>query len=128
MADRNIRYAEEIKKEIAGLIQRDLKDPRIPQFTSIVHVDVDRDLTLCRIYVSTLDENLLAKAVEGLKSATGYIKRELGRRLRMRAMPELVFFPDKSIEQGIRITKLIDDTVSGARGNGPERNSGGNKA
>jgi ribosome-binding factor A len=114
MPERKVRYAQEIKKEIAALIQRDIKDPRIPEFTSIVHVDVAKDLSICKVYISTLGTGEdRKKAVEGLKSASGYIKRELGHRVKLRAMPELVFLADDSIEHGIRISKLIDDTLHG---------------
>lgn len=114
MSQRNIRYAEEIKREIALLLHRNIKDPRIPEFTSIVHVDVTKDLSICRIYISTLgSDEQNKKATEGLKSASGYIKRELGKRIKMRVMPELIFLADDSIRRGIEMSQLIDRTLHG---------------
>ena len=114
MPERKIRYAEEIKKEIAILIHRNLKDPRIPAFTSITKVDVTKDLSVCKIYISTLgSKHEREEAIKGLTSATGYIKRELSKKIRFRVMPNLVFIPDDSIEYAIRMTKLINDTVHG---------------
>ena len=114
MSLRNIRYAEEIKKEIAILLHRSIKDPRIPEFTSIVHVDVTKDLSICRVYISTLgSDEQNKKAVEGLKSASGYIKRDLGKRIKMRIMPELIFLADDSIRRAIEMSQLIDKTLHG---------------
>jgi ribosome-binding factor A len=114
MPDRKIRFAEEIKRALADMILRDLKDPRIHAFTSITHVDVAKDLSLCRIYISTLGSSEdTVSSIKGLESAVGYIKRELGKRVKLRAMPEIEFISDGSIKEGIRMSKLIDDTIRG---------------
>jgi ribosome-binding factor A len=119
MPDRKVRYAEEIKRALAEMILRDLKDPRIHAFTSITNVEVTKDLSMCKIYISTFGtKEDTASSVEGLRSASGYIKRELGTRVKLRAMPELVFIPDDSIKQSIRMSKLIDDTLHGGEKHG----------
>jgi ribosome-binding factor A len=119
MPDRKIRYAEEIKRALADMIQRDLKDPRIHAFTSITNVEVTKDLSMCKIYISTFGTGEdTESSVKGLSCASGYIRKELCKRVKLRAMPELVFVQDDSIKQGIRISKLIEDTLHGGEKRG----------
>lgn len=111
--DRTDRISEEMKKEISRIIQSELKDPRLPQMTSVISADVTRDLRYAKVYVSVLGSEQEEKdAIEGLKSASGFIRREIGRRLKLRYTPELLFELDHSIERGVYITKLINDTMS----------------
>ncbi|HOM01216.1 MAG TPA: 30S ribosome-binding factor RbfA [Acetivibrio sp.] len=105
------RISEEIKREMSGIIQNELKDPRLPKLISITHVNVTKDLRYAKAYVSVLgSEEEKANALEGLKSAAGFIRREIGRRVQIRYTPEIHFELDNSIEQGAYITKLINET------------------
>ncbi|MFS8541277.1 MAG: 30S ribosome-binding factor RbfA [Tissierellales bacterium] len=103
------RISEEMRKVISELLSREIKDPRISPLTSVTKVEVTNDLSYAFIYVSVLgnDEDK-ANTIKGLQSAKGYIKREIGNRIDLRILPELVFRLDESIEQGIYISQLID--------------------
>ncbi|NLV36571.1 MAG: 30S ribosome-binding factor RbfA [Clostridiaceae bacterium] len=110
--DRTDRIAEEMKREISSIIRNELKDPRLPEMISITGVNVTRDLRIAKIFASVLGTDEEKKnAIAGLKSAAGFIRREIGQRLKLRYTPELLFELDDSIERGVYITKLIDDTV-----------------
>ncbi len=110
MADRIVRISEEVKKEISSIIQNDLKDPRLPNMVSIISCNVTKDLRYAKVYVSVLGDNEQKKnAISALKSAAGFIRRELGHRLQLRYTPEIHFELDTSIEHGIYINKLLDD-------------------
>ncbi len=112
--DRTGRISEEMKKEISTIIQNELKDPRLPKMISVTSADVTRDLRYAKIYISVLGTDEDKKhALEGLKSAAGFIRREIGHRLQLRYTPELLFELDNSIERGAYITKLINDTMQG---------------
>lgn len=101
------RINEEISREI-GEILRTVKDPRVSgAFISIVNVDTTADLKYCKVRFSVYSGDV--KEVEkGIKSAAGYIRRELAARLNLRMTPELTFIPDNSIEHGAHISALID--------------------
>lgn len=110
MIDRINRISEEMKKEISNIIQNDLKDPRLPKMVSIVSVKVTRDLRYAKVHVSVLGSSEEKKnAISALKSAAGFIRREIGHSMQLRYTPELQFQLDDSIEYGVYITKLIDD-------------------
>lgn len=112
MIDRTTRIAEEMKREISGIIMNELKDPRLPQLVSVLAVNVTKDLRYAKVYVSVLGgEDQKKGAVEALRSAAGFIRREVGHRIQLRYTPELQFELDNSIEQGVYMTKLINDTV-----------------
>ncbi len=104
------RITEDIKRELTAIF-RELKDPRVTStLVSIVRVEVTNDLSYCKIYVSTIDGiEKTNKAVLGLKSANGYIKHELGSRLKLRHIPELIFVATDFIEYGLDLSKKIDD-------------------
>ena len=109
---RSDRVGDEIQKIIADLIQHEIKDPRLPDLTSVTEVRVTRDLSHANIYVSVMgDETARKNCLAALHSAAGFIRREIGRRVRLRVMPELHFILDDSIERGIRMTRLIDETM-----------------
>lgn len=98
---------EEVRRELAAVI-RDLKDARIPMMTSVVAVKVTSDLRYAKAYISVMgDEQTQKKALEGLKSAAGFVRREMGRRVDLRYTPEFVFELDHSIEHGARIDELL---------------------
>ena len=104
---------EEVRRELSNIV-RELKDTRIPMMTSIVAVKVTNDLSYAKVYVSVMgDETVQKKAIEGLKSAAGFVRREIGRRLQLRHTPEFLFELDHSIEQGAYINKLIHDVNKG---------------
>ena len=102
------RINEEIQRELSALI-RTLKDPRVSAtgMVSITRVDTTGDLRYSRIYVSALDKSQEKEILKGLKSAAGYIRRELGNSLKLRYTPELVFEMDHSIEYGSHINNII---------------------
>lgn len=102
------RTAEDVKRELSAIIQT-LKDPRVTGMLSIVKIDLARDLSACKVYVSSLDGLAAAQeAVKGLTSAAGFIRHELGARLPLRHTPTLKFIPDNSIEKSADITRIIE--------------------
>ena len=102
------RINEEIQKELANVI-RNLKDPRVQDtMISITHVETTPDLRYAKVYVSFLQEDRAADALKGLKSAGGYLRRELGRALQLRYTPELNWALDDSITYGAKMLKLIN--------------------
>ena len=103
------RVAGDIQRNLAEIF-RELKDPRISQLLSVVKVDVSGDLSYEKIYVSAIEgEAKTAESVKGLKSAAGFIKRELSARCKLRKMPELTFIADNSIAHGAEIARIIED-------------------
>ena len=112
MNDRAARIGEEIKKEISDILKNDIKDPRLPMMLSITGVDVSRDMSHAKIFYSVMcDDAQKKEANKALLSASGYIRRELGHRIKLRRTPELHFTPDDSIERTVTMNKLIDDTI-----------------
>ncbi len=102
------RISEEIKKEISRIVREDAKDPRISPMASILRVDVSRDLRHAKVYVSVLGgEQEKLSTIEGLTRAAGFIRKELGRVLTIRYIPELNFVLDTSIEYSVDISKKI---------------------
>ncbi|MED9970598.1 MAG: 30S ribosome-binding factor RbfA [Ruminococcus sp.] len=103
------RTTEDIKRELTAVF-RELKDPRVTKsFLSVVRVEVTNDLSYCTVKVSAMEGLDAAKqAVRGLKSASGYIRRELGRRLRLRHVPELIFEATDSIEYSANISRILN--------------------
>ena len=99
------RINEEIQRELAALF-RTVKDPRVHGLVSITHVETTPDLRYAKVYVSVLDKSDVKEVIKGLKSAGGYLRRELGRALSLRYTPELVFQADDSIDKGTHILKL----------------------
>ena len=96
------RINEEIQRELAALF-RTVKDPRVHGLVSITHVETTPDLRYAKVYVN------VKEVIKGLKSAGGYLRRELGRALSLRYTPELVFQADDSIDKGTHILKLLND-------------------
>ena len=94
----------EVQRELSEIIRSGIKDPRIHPMTSVVAVEVTPDLKYCKAYISVLGDEEAAKAtVEGLRSASSYVRRELARRVNLRNTPELKFILDQSIEYGVNI-------------------------
>ena len=109
------RINEEIQRELASLIPN-LKDPRVQNtMISITHVQTTPDLRYAKVYVSFLEADRADDAIKGLKSAGGYLRRELGRALQLRYTPELVWSLDDSITYGAKMLKLINSLDVGER-------------
>ena len=107
---KNTRINGEVQKELSVIIQNEIKDPRIAPMTSVVAVEVAPDLKTCKAYISVLgNEEAAQNTLAGLKSAEGYIRRQLARTVNLRNTPEIRFILDQSIEYGVTMTKLIDD-------------------
>ncbi len=105
------RLSEDIKRELSMML-RELKDPRISPLLSIVRVEVSGDLSHCKVNVSAIEGfDKTKESVEGLKSAAGFIRRELTNRLHLRKCPEMRFIADDSIEHSAQINKLIRDVT-----------------
>ena len=103
------RINEEIQREMSALL-RTVKDPRLQGgLLTVTHVDTTSDLRWCKIYVSALDKSREKEMLKGLKSAAGYLRRELGMALRLRYTPQLEFVADDSIQQGAHILQMLRD-------------------
>lgn len=110
---KNTRINGEVQKVLSEIIRSEIKDPRINPMTSVVEVSVAPDLKTCKAYISVLgDEASQKSTLEGLKSAVGYIRRQLARELNLRNTPEITFVLDQSIAYGVNMSKLIDDVVT----------------
>lgn len=106
---KNQRITSDIMRELSALIAK-LKDPRVSKFTSIVKVDVSGDLSYVKVYISTLEGgDTTAQTVKGLKSASGFLKRELSHTLKLRKTPELKFIKDDSLEISANISEIISN-------------------
>lgn len=103
------RVSEQIKKEISDIVQNELKDPRIKKgIISVTRVRISSDLRHAKVFVSIYgDETLKEEIIEGLKNASGFIRKHVGSRIRLRYIPEIIFELDESIEYGVNISELI---------------------
>lgn len=107
------RVAESIKKEMSQILQQELKDPRIG-FVTVTGVDLTNDLSQATVYLSVLgDDEQKASTLAALGRGSGFIRSELGRRIQLRHVPELIFKFDSSIEYGSRIEQLLDELNQG---------------
>ena len=115
------RINDEIQRELAAQL-RNLKDPRVSGMVSITRVDTTNDLRYARVYVSVLNKDQEKDVLKGLKSASGFLRRELGHALQLRYTPELQFIGDDSIQHGAHILELLrkEEEKDAARGPGPE--------
>lgn len=112
---KNTRINGEVLRELSNIIRGEIKDPRIDAMTSVVSVEVAPDLKTCKAYISVLGgEESQKNTVAGLRSAEGYIRRELARNLNLRNTPEITFILDQSIEYGVRMSKMIDEVNKGS--------------
>ncbi len=107
---RMIRINDEIKRELSEIIRTELKDPRIGVMTSVLKVETTNDLKYCKVYVSVLgDDDKKAEVIEGLKNASGFIRKQVATRINLRNTPMFKFEIDNSLEYSIKISKLIDE-------------------
>ncbi len=109
---KNTRINGEVMKELSVIIRNEIKDPRIHPMTSVTAVEVAPDLKTCKAYISVLgDEEAQKATLAGLRSAEGYIRRQLAKTVNLRNTPEIRFILDQSIAYGISMSKLIDDVT-----------------
>lgn len=109
------RVADQIQRELSGLLRAELKDPRVGMIT-LTGVEVSPDLAHAKVFFTMLgDADALALTEAGLKRAAGFLRSELGHRLKLRVTPELRFVYDASVERGVRLSKLIDDALAGKK-------------
>ena len=122
---KNTRINSEVLKELSRIISREIKDPRIAPMTSVVSVEVAPDLKTCKAYISVLgDKEAQESTLEGLRSAHGYIRRELARSINLRNTPDVRFILDQSIEYGVNMSRLIDDVIEHDHSKGTESEDG----
>lgn len=109
MANFNLkRLSEDIKRELSSAVSG-VKDPRVSKnFVTVTHVELTSDLSYCKVHIACLGgEGRTAKAVEGMTAASGYFKKAIAARIRMRKMPELIFLPDNSLEYSAHIEEIL---------------------
>jgi ribosome-binding factor A len=103
-----LRLNEQIRDTLADLLHREMRDPRLGGVISITGVDTAPDLTVSKVYISVLgSDEEAADALRALRHAAGYLRRELGPRLRTRRLPALEFHLDTSIARGARVLSLL---------------------
>ncbi len=110
MQHRAGRLSGEIQKEIADIIAREVKDPRL-SFVTVVNVVADTDLSSAKIYVSLIDPQTKEDVIAALNSAKGFIRSNLAKRLKVRTTPELHFYIDDTISYAIQMSKIIDRQI-----------------
>ncbi len=104
------RISEEVRRVVSEIIANDLKDPRVNYMTTVTKAEVTRDLRYAKIYVSVLgDDREKRETIKGLENAKGFIRSEISSKIELRYAPEPMFYLDESIEQGIYMSKLIDE-------------------
>lgn len=119
---KNTRINGEVQKVLAEIIRGDIKDPRISPWTSVVAVEVAPDLKSCKAWISVLGgEEACQKTLEGLRSAEGYIRRQLARTINLRNTPEVTFVMDQSIAYGVNMSHKIDEVIANDKAAAQER-------
>ncbi len=119
---RTLRIAEQIQRELAELIRLELKDPRVGMVT-LTDVEVTADYAHAKVFFTMLGiDDQIAAATAGLNHAAGFLRHELGQRIKLRGIPQLHFIYDESVERGVRLSRLIDEAVGTA---GRDKNQGG---
>lgn len=111
--NRSRRVAQELQKEIAILLQREVKDPRLGMVT-VSDVNVSRDLAYAKVYVTFLNENIpeeIKKKIAILNGMTGFIRSSIGRVMRLRIVPEITFVYDDSLVEGMRMSNLVSQVI-----------------
>ncbi len=115
MRKSSIKYEqvnEEVMRALADIIRNEVKDPRVPEVTSVLAVEVTPDLSNCNAYISVFgDEEVANEAIKALNSASGYIRSQLARTLNLRHTPELRFCLDRSIAYGVDMMSRIDEVI-----------------
>ncbi|MBP3873704.1 MAG: 30S ribosome-binding factor RbfA [Lachnospiraceae bacterium] len=112
---KNRRINDEVQRALAGIV-REVKDPRISPLTSVTGTEVAPDLKTCKVYISVYgDSEAGAKTMEGLRSAAGFIRGELARKVNLRNTPQLTFILDDSIAYGVAMSHRIDEVTAADR-------------
>ncbi len=109
---RSLRIADQIQREMADLLQHEIKDPRVKQIT-VTAVEVTRDYSHAKVFYTTLgssEDKLLVE--KGLQHANGFLRSSLSHRIKLRIVPQLHFVYDESVERGVYLSKLIDEAVA----------------
>jgi ribosome-binding factor A len=106
---RNSRLSGEMQKVISEIIRNEVKDPRLSDLVSITDVHVTEDLKFAKVFVSVYGD--IEQSLEALRSARGFIRKEVGKRIKLRITPELLFEKDESIEKGIYMSSLINKVI-----------------
>lgn len=110
---KNTRINGEVQRVLAEIIRGEIKDPRINPWTSVVAVEVAPDLKSCKAWISVLgDDEAKENTLQGLKSAEGFIKRQLAKTINLRNTPEITFVMDQSIEYGVNMSHKIDEVIA----------------
>lgn len=110
---RSDRVAQELQKEIAVILQREVKDPRIGMVT-VSDVEISRDLAYAKVFVTFLfdqDESIIESGMKGLEKASPYIRSLLAKAMRLRIVPELRFIYDQSLVEGMRMSNLVSEVI-----------------
>ncbi len=120
-SNRTRRVGEQMQRELAIIIQQELSDPRV-EWVTVSAVKVSKDLQNAKVYITVLgDDQALEAALKVLNKISGFLRHELGRRMRLRIMPQLTFIYDESIARGNRLSRLIDQAVTRVPGDTRER-------
>lgn len=110
---KNTRINGEVQRVLAEIIRGEIKDPRISPWTSVVNVEVAPDLKSCKAWISVLGgEEARNSTLQGLKSAEGFIRRQLAKLVNLRNTPEITFVMDQSIEYGVNMSRRIDEVIA----------------
>ncbi len=110
---KNIRVNGEVQRVLAEIIRGEIKDPRISPWTSVVSVEVAPDLKSCKAWISVLGgEEERNSTLQGLKSAEGFIRRQLAKIVNLRNTPDITFIMDQSIEYGVNMSRQIDQVIA----------------
>lgn len=126
---KNTRINSEVQRELSEIISRELKDPRIHPMTTVIAAEVTPDLKFCKAYISVLGSEEAGKdTIQGLKSAVGFIRTQLAKRINLRNTPELTFILDQSIEYGVNMTKLINEVTAGLSDREEDSSGSGDEA
>jgi len=105
---RNKKISEEIKKIVSHIMMFEIKDPRVSKLSSVTHVDVTNDLRFATIYISVFDpKHNMETHIDGLNSAKGFIRKEIGKKLKLHYTPEPIFKQDHSVEHGMHINEIL---------------------
>ena len=107
------RLSEEVQKEVDDIIRHSLSDPRIDGTYSVTRVEVTRDLRYAKVYVSVLEDEKRKDLMAALKNAAGFVRRELGRRMQIRYIPEIQFVSDENIAYGVHIAQVLNPVAKG---------------
>ena len=113
--NRSERVAGQLRRDLARLIQREIKDPDVG-FVSLSDVEVTRDLAHAKVFITVFDPEQADTSLQALRRAAAFLRRRLGKELRLRHVPELHFLHDDSVEQGSHIDKLIEQALGADKG------------